>query len=238
VHCTHLPLDDLKKQLEDTETSLIKELEKDTLERLHPHLDDEGSIKERLDRFYYRDIIGTQLEEVIREVRVVGGLRKVEAMEKIASDTGTALSELTVVGDSITDYQMLDRVRIKGGIAVAFNGNMYAIPYANVGLATTDMRFLLVIIAGYMCGGTSCAIETVRKWEKNHDSFIKDPESIPEELIPEDVRRLLIEKTRDPGFYPPHFHYLEGSGKEKQEIVLEIHKKTRALVRGGAAKLG
>lgn len=238
IHCTQFPLNEFRKGLKGIETKLIEELERDILGELYPNIDDEDSIKRRLDRFYYNDILGTGLEEIMKKVRVVGGKRKVDAMERIVEESGVEFSELVVVGDSITDYKMLERARVDGGVSVVFNGNRYAIPYANVGLATTDMRFLLAIIAGYMCGGTSCVFDTVKEWEKNHNEFMKYPEEIPKELIPEDVREFLIEEKKNPSFFQPRFHYLQGSSKEKIEEVIRIHAKSRALVRGDAAKLG
>ncbi|MBN2013885.1 MAG: HAD hydrolase family protein [Candidatus Altiarchaeota archaeon] len=238
IHCTRFPLNEFRKGLKKTETPMIKELETDILEELYPKIEDEDRIRERLDRFYYSDIKGTAIGDIMDKVRVVGGMRKVKAVERIAEEMRTKRSELIVVGDSITDYKMLEGVRSEGGIAIVFNGNKYAIPYANVGLATTDMRFLLVIVAGYMCGGTSYAMDVVREWEKNHKEFMKDPAAIREDLIPEDVRKLLIEKTREPVFFQPRFHYLQGSSKEKIDEVVRIHAESRALVRGNAARLG
>ncbi len=238
IYCTYLPLDEFKEQMRGFNTSLIEKVERDILKDLYPHLDDDGRIKERLDRFYYRDIVGTELEDVMRRVVVVGGQRKVDAVLKIARETKTSLSDMIVVGDSITDYKMLGRVREEGGISIVFNGNSYAIPHANVGLASTDMRFLLIVVLAYMCDKRSGVVDTVKSWETGHDSFMEDPLKIPDDLIPEDVREFLLTKINDPKFNPPHFHYLEGASREKQERVSEIHRKTRALVRGDAAKLG
>ena len=238
IYCTSFPLDEFKEQIKELGTSLIEEIERDILKKLYPNINDDDRIKERLDRFYYKDIVGTELEDVMKRIVVIGGQRKVDATLRIAKGIKTSLSELIVVGDSITDYKMLEQVKAEKGISVVFNGNKYAIPYANVGLATTDIRFLLIIISAYLRGGRSCVMDTVKTWENSNDEFMKNPEEIPDDVIPEDVKNFLVTKVRDPGFSPPHFHYLEGISKEKREEVLKIHEKTRALVRGNAAKLG
>jgi energy-converting hydrogenase A subunit R len=236
IHCTSLPLDSFSKKLSEEDRSTIKKLESDILTKLYPALDDEKQMRERLDAFYYGGIAGTKLGELMSKVMVVGGARKVDAVETVSKETGTDLSDMIVVGDSITDYKMLGRVRVEGGIAVAFNANKYALPHANVGLASTDMRMLLVVIAGHMCGGQSCALDAVAAWEEHHAEFIKDPASIPDDLIPEDVRTFLAAKVREKGYFPPRFHLL--SGKKDLNEVIKIHAETRAAVRGAAAKLG
>jgi energy-converting hydrogenase A subunit R len=238
TYCTYLPLDELSDYVKEIDASRIKELEKDIIERLYPRIGDEGRIRDRLNRFYYKDILGTGLEDIMRRIIVIGGQRKVDATLRIAREAHTSLSEMIVVGDSITDYKMLRQVKEEKGVAVVFNGNRYAIPHANVGLASTDIRFLLIIITAHMCGGISGVIDTVKAWCDNHDEFVKNPGEIPDDLIPSELRDLLVTKILDPGFFPPHFHHIEGSTKEKREEILNIHAKSRALVRGVAAKLG
>jgi energy-converting hydrogenase A subunit R len=215
---------------------MISELECDILTKLYPRLDDEKQIRERLDSFYYGGVEGTRIGELMSKVVVVGGARKVEAVEKVSAETGADLSDMVVVGDSITDYKMLGRVRQEGGIAVAFNANKYALPYANVGLASTDMTMLLVVIAGSMCGGRTCALDMVKAWEDRHAEFMKDPAEIPEELIPGDVRDFLRIGVRDKDFLAPRFHLL--SEKRDLSEIIKIHSASRAAVRGAAAKLG
>ncbi len=236
IYCTYFPLDEFKAQVGDTETAMIEEFKGDIIE-LYANLNYENRIKNRLDQFYCEDIKDTVLEDIMNKMKVVGGQRKVDAAKKIAEETNSELSDMIVVGDSITDYKMLKKIKNEGGISIVFNGNDYAIPYANIGLATTDMRFLLIVIAGYMRGGYSCVIDTVKDLEKNHESYMKNPASIPDKLIPPDIKKFLISKINEPGFFQPHFHYLPDRKNNFQEII-RIHKESRAHVRGDAAKLG
>ena len=237
VHCTSLELDKYRDGLNDSDMSLIKNLEYDILNTLHPAPDDE-SIKKILDGFYYRDAKKTTIGNFIDQVSVVGGKRKVAAAKKIAESRGKTLKDIVVVGDSITDYKMLAETKGMGGISVVFNGNSFAIPYAGFGLASPDMRFLLVIIDAYMRNGKEGATNTVIEWEKRHDEFMRHPGKIPDDLIPGDVRDFLKDILSNEDSIPPYFHYLEGANKEKQEEVVMIHKRAREFVRGSAAKLG
>lgn len=238
IYCTTLHLDAFRKMITSKEKDMIDELEKDILNKLCSSMDNEKKLKNRLDSFYYKEIKKTVLGELMSKVKVIGGQRKVNALEKIASENNKSLRDIIVVGDSITDYKMLDRVKSEGGLSVAFNANKYAIPYASVGLASTDMRFLIVLIEGYMRGGVSKALEVARCWEINHKKFMDEPESIPDNLIPSEVKTLLEAKVREENFFRPRFHLLTEKNKEQLDEVIKIHAESRALVRGAAAKLG
>ncbi len=232
TYCTSLKLDKLREETNGLDFSSVEDVE-----NILYHSLDDRKIKEILDRFFWKTLPKTGLRDIIRKVEVVGGGRKVSSLYKISEKTGKSLSEMIVVGDSITDSKMLSEVKSKGGISVVFNGNRFSIPYGNVGLASSDMRFILVIIWAYMCGGKESSLNAVREWEKNRDEFLKNPDQIPESLIPEDVRDFLKENL-DKNFVHPYFHYLNGITKEKQERVVRIHSMVRSFVRGEAAKLG
>jgi energy-converting hydrogenase A subunit R len=238
VHCTKLPLEKMRKEAGDSTSSLIEEVEKDILSDLYPNLSDDNKTKTRLDRFFWEDLPKTTMGKVMKQVSVVGGQRKMDAVTEIAKKAERGIDEAVVVGDSITDYKMLGTVKDAGGVAVAFNGNRYSIPYANVGLACSDMRMLLVVIEGYECGQTKGALSVAREWEENGETFLKDPHGIHEDTAPEIVRRLLAEKKNDAGFMRPYFHVLQEIDEKKLAEIIAIHKKARSLVRGDAAKLG
>ncbi|HIE33805.1 MAG TPA: hypothetical protein EYP86_01535 [Candidatus Altiarchaeales archaeon] len=202
IFCTKLPLDKLKTEIKERDANLIEEVERDILEELYTARDGKR-IKERLDRFYNRDMKGTELGRFMDGIKVVGGQRKVDSLIKIARMNSKNLSEIVAVGDSITDYKMLDTVRNERGVAVVFNGNDYAIPYANFGLASQDMRFLLILTDSYVSGGWASVMRVVKEWEENRKMFVEKPEKISNEFIPDDVRNFLIEKKSDPKFMPP-----------------------------------
>ncbi|HEX55515.1 MAG: hypothetical protein DRO90_01375 [Candidatus Altiarchaeales archaeon] len=235
--CTSLPLDELKTEMKERDAELIENVENDILERLYLEMNDE-MIKERLDRFYYREINKTDFGNIINKISVVGGSRKVDAVIKISNMNDKKISDMIAVGDSITDYKMLDFVRHNDGISIVFNGNDYAVPYANFGLASPDMRFLLIITSAYTNGGKSNVKRVVKRWESDREKFEENPEGIPKEFIPEHVRKFLIERKSEPGFMMPYLHNLEDADDEKIKSVVEIHRKFREFMRGEAAKLG
>lgn len=204
IFCTKL---ELRRGISGKLRDVIKRTEKDVL-----GTKDEGEIVERLDRFYYGELPGVGYD-VFERVRVVGGGRKTEAMLQAAEKNEIPLGRTMAVGDSITDFKMLDKVRECGGLAVAFNANAYAVPHASVALAATDMRFLYILADAFARGGTEAVLQTAEKWEKITGST-------PTPTLP---------------FY---IHNLEGASEGEIDKVVDIHKKFRKLVRGEAAKLG
>ncbi len=238
VYCTRLDLDRYVRELHDADSSLIEEAEIDILDDLYPDLNDEKKLKARLDRFFWKDLSKTGIGQAMKEVRVVGGQRKLDAAKDVAKKTKTKLKNYIVVGDSITDYRMLGGVRDSGGVSVVFNGNVFCMPYGVAGLASTDMRLLLALTAAHERKGKAGVLETVREWETRRDAFLSEPSKIPEEYATADVREFLDENKTNKDFFKPAYHLLEGISKEKMEEILITHKRARSLVRGDAAKLG
>ena len=144
VACTHFPLNQFRKTLSKEDSELIWQAEKDIL-ALHPPTDD-GRIKQTLDRFYWEKLPATEVGTAIREVKPVGGRRKVAALNKFAQAHNQPLSRWVVVGDSITDFRMLQAVEEAGGLAIAFNANEYALPYSTMSLASTSIADLKEIM--------------------------------------------------------------------------------------------
>ncbi|HEY54883.1 MAG TPA: hypothetical protein G4N91_01190 [Dehalococcoidia bacterium] len=135
VASTTFPLDKLRATLSQEETKLLKQAEEDML-KLHP-LTDDNRIKQSLDKFFWDRLPATSLGAAIKEVKPVGGRRKVAALKKFAAKYEQPLSSWAVIGDSITDFRMLQAVEEAGGLAIAFNANEYALPYATMSLAST-----------------------------------------------------------------------------------------------------
>lgn len=173
-------------------------------------------IKTVLDRFYWHTLRRNSLwRQICKEISVVGGRRKVQALEKMARcynyepHPNTCLNDIVAVGDSITDFQMLKVVEDTGGISIVFNGNIYVLPYGTVGLATTDMQDIQLILNVY-----------IKEGRKGLKRVILQREA---------------EQTRNSSSY---YHWLVGKNSKEVDDILNIHKRFRQLVRGEAAKFG
>lgn len=164
VACTSLPLDSFHLNLCKEDLALVETIARDILS-LQPIADD-AAIKQKLDHFYWQQLPATSLGEMRQRVKPRGGQRKVEALEQFAAAQRQPLSSWVVVGDSITDFKMLQAVNQAGGVAIAFNANEYALPYSTMSLASTSLQDLWIVLEAWEKGGRLEAEDIVREKEK------------------------------------------------------------------------
>ncbi len=149
VASTPLPLDQYRRAFAPESLEPVERAEK-ALSSLRPERDDE-EIKALLDDLYWSVLAASPLKGLLEEVRPVGGRRKVEALRRLVGDT--SFGEVVVVGDSITDFPLFRAVGEAGGLAVAFNANQYALPYATLGLAGESLFPLEGVLLAWEEGG-------------------------------------------------------------------------------------
>jgi energy-converting hydrogenase A subunit R len=235
IRCTKLDLTTMKRTLPESAFTLLKEAKEEILE-LYSDIDSDhpDRIVNRLDELFFKQL--PELGFEIFSTRVIGGERKAEAIRAIAERKGIALRDIIAVGDSITDYKMLNEVATQDGVAVVFNGNDYAVPYANVGLASVDIRFLYMVCEAFARAGKGAAMDLVTNWEANRSVFAENPASIPDSEITADIREFVTTRTGTMPF--PYFHNLERADERRKEEIIAIHKQFRMRVREDAGKLG
>jgi len=129
--------------------------------------EDDVSLKKRLDRFFWEELPQTSLGLALGEVKPMGGRRKVEALKGFAQAHGQSLARVVVVGDSITDARMLEAVSSAGGLAIAFNANEYALPYATIGLASTNLGDLKIALDAWGEGGRNLVERVIKERERD-----------------------------------------------------------------------
>jgi energy-converting hydrogenase A subunit R len=201
IACTIFPLDQFHSMLKAEDLAIVEAVERD-IATLQPTIDDRG-IKERLDRFFWTQLAEGSLGTVVRKVKPVGGQRKVEAVEGFASAYNQPLSDVVVVGDSITDFKVLRAVDEAGGLAIAFNANEYALPYATIGLASSDLNDLEPVLKAWE-GGRRKAVEVIVRdkeraggWEdREHFHWLHQRQGFDEALkVHSRIRRLVREEA-------------------------------------------
>ena len=165
VACTSFPLAQIRRLLNRDEFALLEQTEQEIV-NLNPFTDD-TKIREYLDYFYWQKLPQTNSGKIIGQVKPVGGRRKVEALENFSTKMGKPLSRWTVVGDSITDFKMLQAVNKAGGLAIAFNANEYALPYSTLGLASVSLYDLWVVLEAWEKGGRQAVERVVKEREKS-----------------------------------------------------------------------
>ncbi len=219
VACTKLRLDYYRDLYKNKDLSFIEKVEKRILE-MYPNVD-----VKYLDNFFFVEV-KEHLKEIFEEVTVVGGSRKVDAMKNFAEKKGVRIDRIAVIGDSITDYKMLDEIKDKG-LAIAFNANEYALPYATVGLASIDLRYIVPLIEGFE-ESRQTSIKLAESFENAEINEIVN--KLPKEVINSDI------ETK----YRPYYNVLLDIDIKSRKFneILNIHKKYRMIVRGEAGKLG
>lgn len=86
------------------------------------------------------DEIFSKLWNLVERVRVIGAREKAEILESYAPSFPIA------VGDSITDCKMFEKARELGGVAIAFNGNRYALEKADIAIVSQTALAQAVVI--------------------------------------------------------------------------------------------
>lgn len=131
IACTPFPF---KKDLNlsEDERRKITGLKKRLLE-VSPEEDE--ILKKVLDEFYLRELPSMSLYRYISGIKVMGGRRKVDALRSFMAKFNLPEASTVCIGDSITDFRMLDYINRSGGLAIVFNGNEYSVPYATIGIA-------------------------------------------------------------------------------------------------------
>ena len=163
VACTRFPLDRYRSLAHREDLAMVERIESEIL-ALTPGVDE--SAKNRLDRFFWVELPVTSLGLALQEVKPMGGRRKVAALEGFARAHGRSLERVVVVGDSITDARMLEAVNRAGGLAIAFNANEYALPFATMGLASTNLGDLKLALDAWEEGGREAVERIVREKER------------------------------------------------------------------------
>jgi len=201
VACTSFPLSKLQITLCKEDLQLLQQAEADIL-TMYPVADDDR-IKQYLDNFFWKELPATNLGMTIKQIKPVGGRRKVAALNRFADTYGQPLARWVVVGDSITDFRMLQAVEAEGGLAIAFNANEYALPYSTMGLASTLISDLMEILEIWAKGQRSEVERRVKQKEKNggqgdrgYFHWLSARENIDEVIkIHKRIRRLVREEA-------------------------------------------
>jgi len=96
--------------------------------------------------FEFLDIIfsSPQIDSVLRGIKAVGAGEKAEILKRYCEEYNVEFP--VAIGDSISDYKMFEAARELGGVAVAFNGNEYALRHADVAIVSpTAMSEAIVV---------------------------------------------------------------------------------------------
>jgi len=151
VAATPFPLDKFNREISREDIALLQRAE-ENFRKLSQSTDDH-LVKSKLDDFFQCKLPQTPMGKLIRSVKPVGGRHKVQALTRFALENSQPFSGWVVVADSITDFKMLKTVDQASGLAIAFNANQYALPYATMSLASTHLSDLTPVLETWRnCG--------------------------------------------------------------------------------------
>lgn len=121
---------------------------------------------ERLDMIFWDEIARMNIGKIYISVNPVGGSEKAKAVYDVIRRVGSELADIMYVGDSITDKEALRLVRENGGLAVAFNGNRYAVENSEVAIMSRN-SLVTGAIADLFCRfGKQQILELVGNWSR------------------------------------------------------------------------
>ena len=226
VYCTDLHIEELKSNAINIKES-VNILVKDIFQKYLNKNRDLFDVLDDLNDFFWKDK-ETDYVRVMNQVKVRGGQRKEKAIEDISKRTDIPISNMIAIGDSITDINMLQRLKDEGGIAISFNGNNFTISHSTIAITTPNNLGLLPIFQN-----KDNISEFLDDWESEYANFIDSPEKIQNGLIAKDCKELFMKH----GFVPKIVN-LTNKKVEILDEIIEEQKKMRKFVRGWAGNLG
>ncbi len=226
VYCTDLNIKQLKEDLTSIKFT-IEVLVHDIFQRYLKNNRELNSVIDDLNNFFWKGM-ESEYTLIMNKVKVRGGKRKELAVEEIADRTRIPISEMIALGDSITDINMLQRIKDEGGVAVSFNGNRFSVERATIAINTPNSLGVLPIFQN-----KDIITQFLTEWEENFDICQNNPKNINKGLISEECRDYFI----NTGFVPEIVDLTNKSREQLKGIILN-QEKTRKVVRGWAGKLG
>jgi len=225
VYCTDLNIKEAKKtnyNIEGDVKNLVYVIFKNYIDN-DKNLD---LIIEDLNNFFWNNKESDYIN-AMNLVEVRGGKRKEIAVERISTITQIPISEMVALGDSITDINMLQRLKDEGGIAVSFNGNRFTVGRSNIAITTPNNLGTLAIFE------SKNNIENfLDSWEKLYNRFKDNPEKIPSKLISKEVKNFFIKYK-----FVPEIDNLSNKSKKEIDLIILKQEKFRKRIRGWAGNL-
>ena len=158
---------------------------------------------------FFSDLKNKSAGKILDEVKVVNGDMKKKIVVEHVENFG--IENILAIGDSISDYKMLDWVKKHGGLAVSFNGNEYALKHSNVAIISDSAISEAILIDLFLRKG----FEKLREFEKLDD-------------YPNHIRELFL-KSNTKIYFLDEVNYKQ---------ILEESINMRRKLRGSAALLG
>ena len=118
----------------------------------------------RLDKIFWKEISNMQLSLIFSDVKPIGGYQKAEAIRDVIKHLNSSIENVIYFGDSITDVEALNLVSEKGGLAISFNGNHYAVKNSEVAVMSNNNLVIAIITDSFCKFGKKKTIQLLKNW--------------------------------------------------------------------------
>ena len=129
----------------DVDALTLNDEEMEKIDKFKLEILDDPENYELFDEIFYSEIPKMGIYETIKEINVVGGEGKKEAIDEIIGRDNINTGEILYIGDSITDVEPLDFARKNNGISISFNGNEYPLKVAEIAIVSPSAITTCVI---------------------------------------------------------------------------------------------
>lgn len=127
----------------------------------------------RLEEIFWEEIPSMQCGKILKEVNPLGGKEKAKALLDSLEKREGKLAEVMYIGDSITDVEALKLIKEKGGVAISFNGNTYALEAAEIACISPHTLPLEVLAKVFYEEGKKGVLRLVETWPEALEEKIK-----------------------------------------------------------------
>lgn len=226
VYCTELNIKEAYETFNNIKNE-VKILVYDIFQNFLEHNKKLDLIIDDLNRFFWKNK-GSDYIKAMNQVEVRGGKRKELAVETISKQTQIPISDFVVLGDSITDINMLQRLKEEGGIAISFNGNRFTVSRATIAITATNNLGTLPIFE------RKDDIDTfLESWEFLYNEFRNNPQNIPDDLISKEIKNFFIKYQ-----FTPEIENLKNKTMSELDLIIKKQVFMRKKVRGWSGNLG
>lgn len=226
VYCTDLNVESLKKGLTDIDNT-VEILVREIFQKYLDNDKDLDSVIKDLNTFFWKGEESDYIK-IMNHVQVRGGKRKELAVEDISKRTSVSISNMIALGDSITDINMLQRLKDEEGLSISFNGNRFTAERANIAITTPNNLGVLPVFEA-----KNNIEEFLINWEAEYSNFQNNPKNIKNGLISKQIREKFIKYN-----FVPEIASLKNKTKNELDEIISRQEKMRKEVRGWAGKLG
>ena len=176
TRCTYFPIESLQQGVREHDKELVREITDQVADTAARQLDkfkceedllpNVREAAEMLNDIFLQRLRRSSFEHVLRTVRPVGGQRKLDSLREILRLEDRSIKEAAVIGDSITDRNMLGDTKNNRGLAIAFNGNAQAVENANVAVMSYDCMVTPLLIQIFGRAGIGEVEHVTMNWSQ------------------------------------------------------------------------